>query len=180
VLIVWSARSECLARRPTASAGRHTSLLLTLTLMSILHIRQAATGTAPGVSRASHCRLKLAVRSSCLQSLTLAHVRGCPGLPFDLFTAGSSLGLVSVMKATRLLRLRRFLALLAGKGVKLASAVAMVRLFFSIILLSHLLACIWCVPSPMSRAQQPAPPSMRTTSDSLLSSCSAVIGRSPT
>jgi hypothetical protein len=65
------------------------------------------------------------------------------GIPIDVMLSGSSLGLVSVMKAIRLFRLRRFWALFAGKGVKMASAVAMFRLFFTIILFCHLLACFW-------------------------------------
>ena len=103
------------------------------------------------------------------------------GIPVDLLYSGTSLGLVSILKATRLLRLRRFWALFTGKGagldccvlplwrpqglhsvlqsfrcyfdlpcccrtgkgIKLASFVAMVRLFFTIILGCHMIACFW-------------------------------------
>ncbi len=51
--------------------------------------------------------------------------------------------MVSVLKASRLMRIRRFWNLFAGKGVKLASIMAICRLFFTIILLCHLLACFW-------------------------------------
>ena len=61
----------------------------------------------------------------------------------DVLYTGSSLGLLSVAKATRLLRLRRFWSLFAGQGVKLASAAAMLRLFLTILLSCHLLACFW-------------------------------------
>jgi hypothetical protein len=50
---------------------------------------------------------------------------------------------VTIVKAVRLLRLRRFWDIFLGKGVKISSVMAVFKLFFKIVLGCHLMACVW-------------------------------------